>query len=417
MKVLWMSVAPWAPTGYGMQTGLATPRIKAAGYDVAISATNGLQYTEIEWEGMRVFPADRTNLNKLMLRDHVSRFSGGNPDDVQVISLFDIWPWVDPSYGGMRAQFKGLRMAAWLPVDSYPVPPKTLASLLEYDVRPIAMSRFGEEALREVGQDPLYVPHAIETDVFKPHDKSEARKLLGLPEDAFVIGMVAHNEGIAPPRKSFSQVLQAFAYWCKDHDDAILYLHTDVMGMFGGINLLERAEMFGIPANQIAYTDPISYHRGNASKEWMARLYSSFDVLASPSMGEGFGIPVVEAQACGTPVIVSPFTAMRELAGPAQWFALGQPVYIESTGSNWWQPNVDEIYGRFGDAWKARGDEDLSGACREFALQYDVDRVFGEYWVPALEALDRPREVPPLPFAPRNREQRRSAAKQQKAAA
>ncbi len=55
----------------------------------------------------------------------------------------------------------------------------------------------------------------------------------------------------------------------------------------------------------------------------LAALYSTADVLAMPSAYEGFGIPVIEAMACGTPVICSDGGALPEVAGAA---ALVVPV-------------------------------------------------------------------------------------------
>ncbi len=55
----------------------------------------------------------------------------------------------------------------------------------------------------------------------------------------------------------------------------------------------------------------------------LAALYSTADVLAMPSAFEGFGIPVIEAMACGTPVICSDGGALPEVAGAA---ALVVPV-------------------------------------------------------------------------------------------
>lgn len=46
-------------------------------------------------------------------------------------------------------------------------------------------------------------------------------------------------------------------------------------------------------------------------------IYSAADAFAFPSLSEGFGLPVVEAMACGTPVLISDTPALAEVAGPA----------------------------------------------------------------------------------------------------
>lgn len=412
MNILWLSVAPFAPTGYGTQTAQATARMKAAGHNVAISVQAGLQWVQMEWDGIHLYPMDHTRLNKRMLRFQVADWAercNCEPDEVQVISLFDIWPWVDPSpaYGGMMADFKGLRMAAWLPVDSYPLTPKSAYALDEYDVRPIAMSRFGETTLREAGYDPLYAPHAIETSVYTPHEDREAcKRALGIGEDKFVVGMVAHNEGMQPSRKAFPNVLQAFAAFRREHEDAVLYLHTEITGRaFNGLNLLGIAESFGIPKEALVPVNQVPYLNNAMSPPIMATIYSAMDVLANPSYGEGFGIPIIEAQACGTPVITSGYTSMPELTG-AGWSVGGQPWYNESSGAMWLHPATDEILHALELAYEARGDAEMRAKAREFALAYDADRVYAEFWEPTLDALSKPREARPLVLP--NRKMRRA---------
>jgi glycosyltransferase involved in cell wall biosynthesis len=61
--------------------------------------------------------------------------------------------------------------------------------------------------------------------------------------------------------------------------------------------------------------------RGYVPKEELVRLYQSAACLLFPSRYEGFGLPVVEAMACGTPVVAAPEPALREVAGDAAVFA------------------------------------------------------------------------------------------------
>jgi glycosyltransferase involved in cell wall biosynthesis len=61
--------------------------------------------------------------------------------------------------------------------------------------------------------------------------------------------------------------------------------------------------------------------RGYVPKEELVSLYQRAACLVFPSRYEGFGLPVVEAMACGTPVVAAPEAAMQEVAGDAAIFA------------------------------------------------------------------------------------------------
>jgi len=61
--------------------------------------------------------------------------------------------------------------------------------------------------------------------------------------------------------------------------------------------------------------------RGYVPKDELVRLYQSAAALLFPSRYEGFGLPVVEAMACGTPVVAAPEPALEEVAGDAAVFA------------------------------------------------------------------------------------------------
>jgi len=64
--------------------------------------------------------------------------------------------------------------------------------------------------------------------------------------------------------------------------------------------------------------------RGYVAKDELVRLYQQAACFVFPSRYEGFGLPIVEAMACGTPVAAFPDAAVREVAGNAA--VLGENV-------------------------------------------------------------------------------------------
>jgi glycosyltransferase involved in cell wall biosynthesis len=174
--------------------------------------------------------------------------------------------------------------------------------------------------------------------------------------------------------------------------------------------------MIGIPEDAIMATNQTKLHLGLTARQ-MAELYNAFDVLVNPSYGEGFGIPIVEAQACGTPVIVTDWTSMPELCG-AGWLVDGDPWYDTHHGSFFKCPSLVDLHNALEQAYAdAAGMRDRA---RAFAVQYDADRVTAEFWAPALAELERmvePARLVEIPAeAPPNRAARRAAARAKVAA-
>jgi len=71
---------------------------------------------------------------------------------------------------------------------------------------------------------------------------------------------------------------------------------------------------------ELALTDAVDW-TGYVDDATLVDAYRGADVLVLPSRFEGFGFPVVEAMACGTPVVCSDIPVLREIAGPAAEFA------------------------------------------------------------------------------------------------
>jgi len=297
-----------------------------------------------------------------------------------LMTLFDVWVFKSASFDEVP------HIVSWVPIDHQPCPPEVVAWCKRANVFPLAMSKFGSRMLEAAGVRHGYVPHGVES-VFRPTPWLEAggrrvsgRELIGVAEDRFVVMMNAANKGVSPSRKSMGENLLAFAIFAKEAPDAVLYLHTERDGAFGGVHLPSLIQAVGLRDDQVKVVDQYAFRQGFPQNA-LAAMYSAADVLLACSMGEGFGIPVVEAQACGTRVIVSNFTAQPELVGDG-WTVEVQPFWDHMQKSWFGTPQVPGIVEALRQAYAApRG---VSVKAVEFAAAYQADRVFDEFWRPAM---------------------------------
>jgi glycosyltransferase involved in cell wall biosynthesis len=390
LKLSWFSNAPWASTGYGNQTALFAPRI-AAEHELAIIANYGLEAGATTWHGIPVYPKGFAGHSEDIGLAHSQAWGAD-----WMLTLYDVWPLL-PMPGQRDA-----RIASWVPVDHYPVPPQVLEWCRSHYT--IAMTEFGQRSLAEAGVDARYIPHGVDTAVFKP-TPSDVRKVWQIPDDAFLVMINAANKGGTPVRKAWSEMLSAYALFSAGRDDVYLYVHTNLAGIGGtapNLELLMGA--LGLDEHRVRIVGQYDYLAGRISNDAMAQLYSAADVLLATSMGEGFGIPVIEAQACGTPAIVTDFSAQTELAGPG-WRVGFQPWWDHFQGSWLATPLIKQIVLALEDAYAKRGT--LREASREFALGYDADLVYDRYWRPVLADLAAQLEPKQL-----TRQQRRAKTRQ-----
>lgn len=370
-KIGWHSNAPWAPSGYGNQSGLFTSLMdKDPDFEVTFSAFWGMRGAQTQIGGMKVLPGSRHPYGADVM---AARWDVIKADAFVVLA--DIWVFD-------RSILKSRPFTCWVPVDHHPIPPM-VADKLSSPESIWAMSKHGFQQMKNVGINPYYVPHGVNTDVYKPIDRTEARQRFKLDDDTFFIVTVAANTD-GGDRKNLRGMLIAFSRFVSEHPNALFYMHTNPQASDEGIDLKQMVETLQIE-DKVIFPDQYAMLSGLYPENVMNKLYNAADVFLLPSAGEGFGIPVLEAQASGCPVIVNDFTAQSELCGA------GYKIRIDVDDLDYTlqqsfraRVRVSKIIDALKLSIEWKDDEALRKQAREFAVTYDYRKVYSDFMKPAI---------------------------------
>lgn len=308
LRLLYSSNAFWCTSGYGVQGRSLLPRLAnlpefGGRENIAQFAWYGLDGGMHNVDGFAIYPKFDDPYGNDVIGAHASHF-GANV----VMTLIDVWVLRQT-----KQQVDPALWLAWLPIDHDPVPQQFLDSLQGCHL-PLTYSKWGHKMLTEAGVENHYIPHGIEPSVYRViPDREEVRrfkKWLTGDETCHLSVMVAANKGF-PDRKWFQGQLECWRDFAKDKPNAKIYIHSLPTPIHGGVDFPTLAKRLGIEG-QLIFPHPYLYRLGYPP-EHLAFVYNAADVLMAASMSEGFGIPIVEAQACGCPVVVTDFSAMPEL--------------------------------------------------------------------------------------------------------
>jgi glycosyltransferase involved in cell wall biosynthesis len=131
-------------------------------------------------------------------------------------------------------------------------------------------------------------------------ERAEARARLGLPE-RFILFV-----GTVEPRKNLETLLDGWATM-RDRPDLV------IVGSWGWN--YERIR------EKIARLGPRLHHLESVDPDELPAIYNLARVLAHPAWYEGFGLPPLEAMACGTPAVVSDRSSLPEIVNDAAMIA------------------------------------------------------------------------------------------------
>jgi glycosyltransferase involved in cell wall biosynthesis len=150
------------------------------------------------------------------------------------------------------------------------------------------------------------VPNAIDEAILADPGEEEMERVR---ERYQIRGRFVLYAGNIKPHKNLERLIAAFGQLKQrpGHDDVKLLIIGDEVNRYGGLR--RSVEAAGIRQDVRFF--------GFVPERTLAALYRLADVFAFPSLYEGFGLPPLEAMACGTPVLTSRISSLPEVVGDA----------------------------------------------------------------------------------------------------
>lgn len=146
------------------------------------------------------------------------------------------------------------------------------------------LQRLAEKSLLK--EQPLVcIPNGADTSIYRPQDQREARRLLGLPQDALLVGGCADG-GLANPWKG-GRYVQETVLELKKYFPSLQFLN---IGVKSTPEELQNAD----------WVHHIPYVHEPAQ---LARLYAALDLLLYPTLADNHPLVCIESLCCGTPIV------------------------------------------------------------------------------------------------------------------
>jgi len=407
-KVLWLGDAG-CHTGFARVTHSIGERlIRDYGHEVHVLAYNyrgdawpSLLYPD-QQSALRMYRPNAVNSTDIWGKSrHIEMLAKIEPD--VVVMLHDanllINLLFENQFDKDNVFVKYRPIISYVPIDSYNRPPGW-SKLLTTTTNAVAMSKFGLDSMP--GSQLVY--HGVDADRFYPvsaehpvttstglvcKSKTDCKRAFGWDPDDFWILRVDKNSG----RKDFGATIRAVWPVMKRHKNVRMHLHT-TSGRMQEDALLITDMLTREPDVHDRFSLP-GLH--NSFEGWpeedLVALYNAADLFVSTSRGEGYGLTLAEAAACGVPIVAQNVSAIPEVVGPGGILVEPQRLITTPNGSDLWLADVDAFTDAIERIYGSKGARrDLGEKGRAHISQYTWDDATTSFnsFITALATFEEP---------------------------
>lgn len=267
---------------------------------------------------------------------------------------------------------------AYMPVDGHNHPPEWAPALHKF-TKVVAMSAHGQ---KELGEDSELVYHGVDTDRFYPvskdrpitlsngkviSSKSEAKVAFGFTTQDFLVLRVDKNSG----RKDYPASWKAIVPFMHRNQNVKAHFHCEDRKPGSGIDMQAMFSRDPDTHPRFHMPNPKSFDsfRGWAEED-LVGLYNAADVFITTSRGEGFGLTIGEAMACGLPVVAQNVSAIPEVVGPGGILIDPQREITTPSGKDNWLADVPAFTDALQRLYQSKGlRRDLGQQGREHVVK------------------------------------------------
>jgi len=329
-KLMFVSQSPTAMTGLGKSARYILNGLKkefnviSVGYNYV---PQNVQAFEIDYEVQGLDLRGSSDPNSLgeQVKDYALRYQ---PDIIVFFGDIRYFLYV-PS---IIKLIPDCLLAGYITVDCANLPLSWLPTVASFDYLMVTSKFAAHEIYRVFNRESTVIYLGHNKDIFNPNNKIKAKEL---ETKQLIAVRVDRNQS----RKNWGSTLDIWNKWSADKDVSLIY-HTSLDPEdAGALNLKDF--MYNLPAFR---EKSVCSNKYIATEIDFARLVKNGDIFFTTTMGEGFGLTILESAACGIPSVGVNFSASGELIKDGAGIAIDPSSYFtNSEGVKMALPNEYEF--------------------------------------------------------------------------